>query len=64
MKNITKIIDIGIWCWIMFNLGYALVKSIPVSGLVDVTGFDYLWWIVFMVSSIYIQTTLNKSHDK
>lgn len=64
MKNITKLIDIGIWGWVMFNLGYSLVKSIPLSDLKEVTGFDYVWWVVFMVSSNYIQSKFDKSHDK
>ena len=58
MKKITKIFEFGIWGWIMYNLGYALIKSVPLASLIDITGFDYVWWMVFVVSSNYIQNII------
>lgn len=63
MKNIFKLIDFGIWGWAVYNLGYATFTNTDINKLTEVTGFNPTWWMLFMVSSLYIHTHLAKKHD-
>lgn len=63
MKNIFKLIDIAIWCWVVYNLGYATFTHTDITKLTEVTGFNPTWWMVFMISSLYVHN-LSKTHDK